>query len=352
MANWYCTREQLKRFGGVNGADEDAQVDHIIEARSREIDRATRRFFIPRTETRLFRWPPRQTSRATVLWLDQDLISVTTLQTKAQDSSPTTIAAADFFLEPNNLGPPFNRIEIDLSSTAAFESGDTPQRSISVLGSWGFSNDTKSAGTVASGLASSSSAVSMVSSDSSLIGVGNTLLIESEQIFVSAKAFAALDSILIDGALTKSKSEVSVTVDTGHGIADGEIIMVDSEQMLVESSTATVLTVTRAYNGSVLAAHSNDTAVQIARTLTIERGINGTTAVTHSNATVIYVYEPPFDIVDLCIAESLAFHAQHGAKWGRTVGPGEGGFEFKTRALGDIRNKVIAQYKKLREAAI
>ncbi len=352
MANWYISREKTKRAGDINGPDKNAIVDRHIEAASRRIDQETRRFFIPRTETRLYRWPRRQLSLATILWVDQDLISVTTLQTKAQDSSPTTISSDDFFVEPNNLGPPFNRIEIDESSAAAFEAGATQQRSISVLGSWGYGNDTRSAGTVASGLASSASATSFVVSDASLIGVGDTLLIESEQLFVSERANAALGSILIDGALTATKSETTVTVDASHGLKASEVILVDSERMFIESISTNDLTVIRAYDGSTLAAHDTDTAVNVFRTLTVERGANGTTAATHADATAISVYEPPFDIGTLCLADALAALNQEQSGWGRTVGASGGEIEFSGRSLAAYRKDTISKYKRMREAAI
>ena len=352
MGNWYATREAVKRAGLINGDSKNAIIDRITESQSRRIDLLTRRFFIPKTETQLYRWPSEQRTRSHILWLDQDLLAVTTLQTKAQDSSPTTISSSDYFVEPNNAGPPYNRIEIDQSSSAAWESGDTPQRSISVLGSWGYGNDTRSAGTVASGLASDATVTSMVCSDSSLIGVGDTLLIESEQIFVADKSNAALDSILIDGALTASQSEVTVTVDGSHGIVAGEMILVDSERMYVEAVATNNLTVVRAYDGSVLAAHDDDTAIHIYRTLTIERGVNGTTSATHANATAISVYEPPYDIANLCLGEVLAAYSQEQSHWGRSVGTGEGAREFSTRALAAQRAEIISQYRRLREAAV
>lgn len=349
--NWYSGREQVKRAAGINGTDADVVVDRLIEANSRRIDLATRRFFIPKTETRLYRWPPLFPGQSWRLWLDGDLLSVTTLQAKAQDSSPTTIT--DFFLEPNNLGPPYSRIEIDLSSTAAFESGDTPQRSISVLGSWGYGNDTKAAGAVAgSGLASSASATSFVCSDASLIDVGDTLLIESDRLFVSERANAALDSILIDGALTADKAEVTVTVDGSHGLNAGEVILVDSEKMFIISISTNDLTVRRGYDASVLAAHSNDTAVHVFRTLTVVRGVNGTTAATHADTTAITKYVPPLDIVELCIAETIAAFNQEQSGWGRVVGTGEGAREMSGRSLSDLRDRVIRQYRRAREMAI
>lgn len=356
MANWYTTREAVKTAARVNGVGVNAIIDNAIKGRSLEIDQVMRRFFIPRTETRYYEWPPRlafaRRSRATVLNLDQDLISITTLQTQAQDSSPTTISSSDYFLEPNNQGPPYDRVEINTSSTAALAAGDTSQRSLSVLGLWGYSNDTRAAGTVVSGLAGSSSATSMVVSDGSLVDVGSTLIIDSEQIFVTERSAAALDSVLIDGALAASLSEVSITVDSGHGIGDGETIMVDSEKMSVTSSTATVLTVTRAHDGTAVAAHSDDTAIQVFRTLTIVRGVNGTTAATHANSTAITVSVPPANISELCLAETLAMVAQHTSSWGRNVGTGEGSREFLGRNLGALRENARGLYQRYRSAAI
>ena len=352
MANLYCTREAVKRAGNIHGANYDAQIDRLIEDASRSLDLLTRRRFIPETATKLYRWPQRN-GGSYVLWLSHDLLSLTTLQSKAQDATPTTIAAADYFLEPQEYGPPYNRIEIDLSSTAAFEPGDTPQRSISVLGSWGYTNATKTAGTVSSGLASSASAVTFVCSNGALIGVGDTLLIESEQLFVSGRAFAALGTILLnDAAVTADMSNVSITVDASHGINQGETIKVDSEEIYVSSVVGNVLSVIRAYNGTVLAAHANDTAVQVERTLTVERGVNGTTAATHADATAVSKYAPPLPIVTLCIGEVLAAYAQEVGHWGRTVGAGEGAAEFSTRALAARRKEVAALYKRGRLGAI
>lgn len=355
MANYgnYCTREDLKRAASWSGTDKHVQIDRLADAASRGIDLATRRWFFPRTQTRLFRWPSYQQPQSAVLWLDADLLSVTTLQTKAQDSSPTTIVAADYFLEPNNYGPPYDRIEIDLSSSAAFESGQTSQRSISVLGSWGYGNATRTGGTVASGLASDAAAVSMVCSDASLIGVGSVLLIETEQVFVSDRAFAALGSILVnDAAITAAVDDNSITVDGSHGIVAGEVIRIDSEEMLVLGVATNVLTVVRAYNGTILAAHSDDTAVHINRTLTIVRGVNGTTAAVHANATVVSVYVPPVDVRTWCIAEAISLYNQEGAGWGRVVGSGDGAVEMSGRQLAELRRQMTGRYLRVRSAAI
>lgn len=352
--NWYTTRCALKRAGEINGVDKDPIVDRHIESASRFVSRRTRRCFIPSKQTRTYRWPDRfRNNRGTVLWLDQDLVSVCTLQSEAQNSCPTTISACDFFVEPNNTGPPFDRIEIDLSSCASFSSGDTPQRSISVNGLWGFSNDKTSAGTVASGLACCACATSMVVSDASRVCVGHTLCIECEQIFVSDRSFAALDSILVnDACIAAQQNDVTITVDACHGIKARETIKLDSEEMFVTHVSGNDLTVQRAYNGTVLAAHCDCTAVQINRTLTVERGVNGTTAATHADCTAICRYEPEHDIQNWTLALALASLTQENAHWGRSVGTGEGAQEFRSVDLANLTKDMTKRYQRSRMAAV
>ena len=350
MANWWTSREAVKLAGRINGSDQHSIIDRIIEAESRRIEKETGRWYIPRTETRLYRWPALDDGRGTRVYLDADLLAVTTLKTKAQDASPTTVAAADYFLEPVNELP-YRRIEIDLSSSAAFEAGDTPQRSISVLGRWAYSEDTKTAGTVSSGLATDATVTSFVCSDGSLIDVGDTLLIGTEQLFVSERVNA--DSTATNSAaLAADVTVVTVGVNTGTLIKAGEIIMIDSERMLVTSISGNNLTVKRAWDGSVLASHLITTAIHVFRTLTIVRGVNGTTAAVHANAVAITKYAPPLDISQLNIAAALATYQQEQAAWGREVGGGEGAVEFSGRGLGEMRKRVIESYRRMRMGAV
>jgi hypothetical protein len=353
MANQYAGRNAVKRASATeSGVLRDEQVDRAIAAASAKIERLTRRRFYPLTSTKLYRWPQRQSSPSGILYVREDLLAITTLQSEAQNSSPTTIAAADFFLEPQVEGPPYDRIEIDESSTSVFVGGDTPQRSLSVAGRWGYSEDTKPAGTVSSGLSSDTTVTSMVVSDGSLVDVGAQLLIESEQVRITELTSAALGSILIDGALAATISEVSIVVDSGHGLAVGEVMLVGSERMLVEVSGTTALTVKRAFDGSVLAAHSDDTAVHVFRTATIVRSENGTTAATHANSTSISRYMPPADVELLCIAEAIATIHQERAGWGRTVGGGEGAVVPSGQGINELRTAVYDGLKRWRWAAV
>ena len=358
MANWYISRERFKSAASISGGQFNDAVDRVIEASSRDIDRWTRRHFIPKTQTRLYRYPQRRSGLATVLWVDQDLLSVSTLQTQAQNTSPTTISASDYFLEPANPEPDgnsrYNRIEIDESSTAAFEAGDTPQRSISVAGSWGWSNATQSAGSVDDSGGISSSDTTLIVSDASVCDVGDTLLIDSEQIFVSGRDFAARGSILLNmgSNLAATNATTTVTIDGSHGIVAGEVIRIDSEQMYVISVSTNDLTVVRAFDGSVLASHNDDAAIHVNRTLTIERGMNGTTAASHSDSATNTRYRPDADIARWALAEALATWHQEHSGWGRSIGTGDAATELTGRELTQLRQSMVGYYRRAREGVI
>jgi hypothetical protein len=353
MPNQYVGRGAFKRAVGIKGSLNDDAIDLLIQGITADIEQDSRRIFIPKTQTRLYRWPSLQGGRAATLWLDFDLISVTTLQGKAQDSSPTTIT--NYFLEPANYGPPYDRVEIDLSSSDAFESGNTPQRSISIAGSWGYKATTRTAGAVASGLASDAAATGMVVSQAArpLIDVGDTLLIESEQVQVTAIASAAEpNNDLLNGALTASVTNNLVTVDTGTRYTVGEDILVDAEKMHIESISGNILSVDRQHDGTTLASHLDNAPVSVYRTCTITRAQNGTTAATHANSTAMSAYEVPADIYALTIAMASAQHAQQGAAWGRTVGTEAGERAFTGAGLQALQERTLAKYRRYREAAV
>lgn len=340
---FYTTRDAVKAAVGIAGTDLDALIDGYVEAGSEDVERFLGRRFIPQTAEKLFRWPQPIGNALTLTFPDEDLIAVTQLQAAAQDSSPTTIDAADYFVEPVNADPPYSRIEIDLSSSSAFTSGATPQRSIGVTGRWGYGEDTKAAGTVASGLDADATVVTGVCSDASLIGVGDTLLIGTEAIFVSEKG--TVDTTAnTSGALTASKAEVTIAVNDGTLVKAGEVITIDSERMLVESISGNNLTVQRAYDGSVLATHANPSDVYAFRTLTIVRGVNGTTAALHADAVAITKYAPPADIRGYVLAYAISNQHQDATKRTGVAGGDQGSVETKGFSVWSLKQALIEKY--------
>lgn len=350
MGVWYATREDVKSALDMKEtARNNAQIDRAIESASRAVEGLLHRRFYPWSGTRYFDWPNGQYARPWRLWLDADeLISVSSLT-----SGGTLIAATDYFLEPVNVGPPYNRIEIDLDSSAAFGGGSTQQRSVAVTGLFGYAADESPAGTTAEVLDSSETAVDV--SDSAAIGVGDLIRVDSERMLVTGKTM--LDTgINIDAtdSLTASNADVSITMSTTTSapVVD-EVILIGSERMLVVDVAGSVLTVKRAWDGSVLAAHATGADIYAPRTLTVTRAVLGTTAATHLTAASIVKNAVPGTVKALTVAEALCTVLNESGGYARTAGSGEGAREAAGRALKDARDQAYTRYgRKARTRAV
>lgn len=346
MGVWYTTRETVKSALDIKEtARSDAQVDRAIEAASRAIDGGNqvggllKRRFYPQNDTRYFDWPNMQTARPWRLWLDQhEIISVTSIT-----SAGTTISSADYFLRPD-YGPPYTHVELDLDSTATFGGGPTHQRDIVITGVFGSSNTEVTAGALAEALDGSETGVDVT--DSSLIGVGDLIRVDNERMLVTGKTM--LDTgVNIDAgdSLTASNADVSITLSGSSGApVAGEIILIDAERMLVVDVAGLVLTVRRAWDGSVLATHAANADIYAPRTLTVTRGAVGTTAATHSTSAAIVRNQPPGLVTSLCVAEALNLLGHEGAGYAYTAGSGKSLTTDSRAALQDLRSLTRAAH--------
>ena len=354
MANFYIARGMVKRAAQIGGDSLDAIVDEQIEAASREIDRLTSRRFIPLTAAKSYDWPQKDPRRAWVLYLEEDLLSVSALTKDGTDV--TAIASTDYFLEPSVLGSPYSRIEIDLGSTSFYSAKDTHQRQIVVTGSWGYSNDTVAASGL-SAILSSTTATAITLKDGSKADVGDTLLLETEQMFVSGRTDVdlAVNTHGTTGAMTASMTDKTVTVDGAptDAINVGEVLRIGSERMYVEAiNSTTSFEVTRAYDGSALAAHSIGDDVFVFRAYTVTRGANGTTAATHADDTAASRYQAPADIRNLCLALAVGYYQATRGGWTGIVGGPEGQTETRMSALNRLRKDVQSQYRRYAIGAV
>jgi len=351
---WYTTRERVKRASDtVTGVRFNADIDAQIESASRAVDALLNRRVLPWTEELPFSYPQKD-GRPGVLYLgDLDLLSVS--QLTRDDDTETAIASTDYFLEPADIGPPYFWIEIDKTTSAYFAGLNTSQRAVRVTGDWGYSNRTRSAGTVASGLADSDSATSMVVSNGALVDVGNLLLCQNERLFVTAKSAADTLANLSANADADTADE-TITVNDLSLVHVDEIITVDSERMLVydkaAASGAGNLFCKRAWDGTNLASHSSGADVYAQRTCTVERGVNGSTAATHSNGTPLTAYDPPADIQQLCLAYVLNHFAQNQARWQGGIGSGDAVIEATGKALGKLESAVARAHKRKYAGAV
>jgi hypothetical protein len=335
MGVWYCTREDVMRASDVAiTAYRAAAVDRLIEASSRGIEALCHRDFYPTIATRYFDWPTQQSPRSWRLWLDRDeLLAVSSLS-----SGGVVLTADDYLLKPY-ARPPYSRVEINLAGSAAFGGGPTHQRDITINGTFGACTDVALAGALAEVLDSSETQVEV---STSAIGVGDLLLIDDERMQVTDKSMIDTGQTL-QTPLTANKADVLVAVTDSTGYAANETLLLDAERMLIVDIAGNNLIVKRAWDGSVLAAHTGST-IYAPRALTVTRAQLGTTAATHNNGATIYRHAPPALVRRLAIAETQVALMQEDAAYARTVGSGDATRVASAGQLNALREDVYTAH--------
>ena len=341
----YVTRERVQAITG-NSATTAAIVDDAIAAASRIVDAAAGRVFYPTDATRVFDWPPPQSSEPWRLWLNHDSIISLTSLTVGGDAA----TAADFNLEPVNDGPPFSHIEADLSTSAAWSAGSTHQQAISIVGVWGYDNRTVSAGTTAEDMDISETGLDMT--NGGLVGVGDLITVGSERSQVTDITFVDT-AVNTDGTMSADKNDTTVPTADESGVIVGETIRVDDERMVVTSTSTGNLNVLRAQHGTRLATHANPADIFANRTATVERGSTGTTAAVSSSGAAITRQVYPAAGVSWCVAEAVIILSQQSAAWARTAGEGERQVETTAVGVERLRDAALAAHgRRIRSGVI
>lgn len=325
----------------------DAQILREIQGSSRGIEALVLRYFYPSVSTQTFDWPDHQYAVPWRLWLDaRELTSLTQVTTAGIDITSSIMTRPD---DAPLRGKPYTYLEIDLSTNAAFQAGATWQRAISVTGTFGYCAGDKPAGTVTA--FTDTIGTTGTVSDSSQVSVGNLIRVDSERMNVTGKSMVSTGQTLGNSTLTAAVNANTVQIQSGPAVNAGETILIDSEQMYVQTVAANNLTVIRAWNGTVLAQHAGGTAIYAPRQVTVERGVLGTTAATHAANATVNVHQVPPLIQDLCIAETLQTLSQSRRGYtqvikrttsGGSSSPGDP-VEIAT-ALDDLRTRVEQRY--------
>lgn len=255
-------------------------------------------------------------------------------------SGGQTIALNEIFFEPVNKESwePYEYMELDRSTSAAYGIGNTPQHDVAITGTWGFGATTIPAGSLASSI--TSSATTATCTDSSVIGVGQLLLAGTERILVTDKAMADTSQALVT-PLTAAMNNQTVAVTTGSSYNVGEILLLDSERMLVTDIAGNNLTVKRAYDGTTLATHTGS-EIYALRLLTIQRGVLGTTGASQSGSLAKFSF--PGLITELAIALALNNVLQKTSGYSRTVGEGDNVRLASGAALADLVSRAVATF--------
>lgn len=331
---WYTTRGAVKAaFDSKETARNNREIDRAIATASDLVDGILRRRFYPEVATRYFDWPNNSGTPSWNLWLDEnELISVTTLV-----SAGNSIVSPDFILEPNGEGPPYTSIELDKSTISGWYSGDTNQNSIVITGLFGYRNDEEACGSVSEALDNSETDVDVT--DSSVIGVGSLIRIDSERMRVTKMSYIDTTQNLAT-PIDADNADETVAVADGTSFFEGEVILLDAEKMLIVEIAGNNLIVERAYDGSTLASHTGSD-VYAPRRLTVVRGVLGTTAATHNSSTAISRWVPPPLVEELCIAEAANVYQNRTAAWSGSVQRGEARIAIGGSELEALRRRAI-----------
>lgn len=339
-AIWYASVEEVKATSDSQmTARDDALVRRCLASASDTIHDLTKRFFYPLTGTKYADWPNGQYAVPERIWLDDDndVISLSSLT-----SGGVAIAAGTYNLEPANSGPPYEWIEMQLDGPSSLSGGSTHQRSLVMVGVFGYRADEVAVGALSAAMADAVTTTCAVT-DSSNIGTGHILRVGSERMIVTARGqVASGQTVLAD--MAASLAAVTVSVTSGAALFVGEEILVDAERMLIVDIAGNSLIVRRAWNGSVLATHATTAAIYVPRTLTVTRGALGTTAASHIIGSAVARHDPPAMINELAVAETQVAMQQFGSAWARTVGSGEGERESRGAALADLRRQVVSRF--------
>lgn len=348
----YTTRERVMRALDVKvTARETERVDAAINAASDLVDGGTDRIagclhrrFYPERRTMTFDWPDMNRSRPWRLWLNQhELIAVEQIT-----AGGAPLAPDEFFLRPDD-GPPYNRVEIDLSDDAAFSGADTHQRAIAIDGLYGYSDHRVPAGALAAPVSDTGTAITLTSAAAA--GVGDLLLVGEERVLVTGRTMAATGAVL-DGGVPGNTAASAVKV-TGTPPDVGETILVGAERMLVVDAAGSVLIVKRAWDGTVLASHESGDPVFAPRTLTVARAAVGSQATAHPEGTPVERQVYPALVEQLATAEAINLLLQETAGYARTIGSGESTQEATGGGLNVIREQAYTAYgRKGRKRAV
>lgn len=339
MGVFYVSREEVASAPDIKAsAYMYADIDRAIERASRSVEKLCHRVFYPVTATRYKDYPNDQNASSGRLWLDADeLVSLTSFV-----SGGVTIPTASVFLEPIN-NPPYSRIEIDRSSSYALAGGGTAQRSQVIAGVFaGCVIEEEDAGTLVAGITASVTAIQLTTSP----GVGSLVRIGTERMLVTGKTWVASGQTAQTPDLTASNSAASLAVTNGALFQRGELLLLDTEQVLVQDIVGNALIVKRAWGGTPLAAHSGST-IYWARALTVTRGAVGTTAALHALGDASLRWLAPAPIAQLTEAYALDSLFQRSAAYARTIGSGDNEQSFNRRAIKDLEAQVRGDYGRI-----
>ena len=131
MATDYTTRQEVKDYGGITTTNKDAEIDALIPAMSRLIDRICNRQFYPETDT--WYYDAEADVRGRLLMLHTDFTQIT----EVVNGDSNTIAASNYQTYPTNLNP-FWGVKLNTTASLNWTWVNAPDGAIAITGRIGF----------------------------------------------------------------------------------------------------------------------------------------------------------------------------------------------------------------------
>lgn len=188
----YVRLDDFKARGAANigGSTDDARLLAIIEAVSDEVDRWCARHFYTEKSVKYF--AGNGTIRYPLPW---DVARVTSLkEDEAHSGSFTAWSSSAYFLWPYDArstedydgARPYSRLEVNLKGTGNQDVFLAGQRRYELTGFFGFTERVRSVAALGANSSISASSTKVTVTGSTKISVGDTLLVNSEQMYVTA----------------------------------------------------------------------------------------------------------------------------------------------------------------------
>ena len=179
----------------AGGAGDDDEMWQLLLAISEFVDNYCNRHFYPLTTTKLF-----DGSGATRL-LTPDLLAITTLKADENEDKTfeVTWATTDYWLEPYNAEPTKHWGQAYTSLLARAKGNKSEgfkdiEQGYQIVGKWGYKDLTEASGTTttAAGYTATVTAINVATGGGALLAIGQTIVIGSEQMLITAIATDAL----------------------------------------------------------------------------------------------------------------------------------------------------------------
>lgn len=351
----YTTREEVKQtLDAKSTTRSDFLVDMAIEAASDSVDGFLHRVFYPTITTKYFDWPNFQGTYPWKVYLDaSELADVTATVpvVTTGGNSPVVIPAGNVKWGPWNYAPPYTRMELDRSTSSSLGRGNTPQQDLRITGAFGYWIKTAPAGALAAAVTDTTGAAVTVTNGAAA-GVGDNILIGSERMLLTDKRMVTTGQTQQSGLTGASAADVTLGVTDGSKYFMYEILLLDSERLLVVDIAGNSLTVKRAWDGSVLAAHTGATVYGL-RQWTVTRGDLGTTAATHLTGAPVALGVVPGLVRQLALAEAEVAVVLGPAAYAATQSSGPGMQSKIGSGVPDVRDRCYAAFgRKARTRAV